>query len=96
MISSISFASLILVLVVGFVFRKVVRQAANQLPETAGDLLSTTAAAAKAVNENVLVLAAENAVDIRIRAQEIARKAEDAGVSGVDVTSLYNSIVGKA
>lgn len=95
MFTTISFSSLILILILGFVFRKVVRKAANELPEAAGDVLSSASAACRALNENVLVLTAENAVDVRIKAKEIAARAEEADVAGINVTELYQQIIGK-
>lgn len=91
--TSISFATVALVIVIAFIFRSTLKRASNTLPEVADSLLNTATKGARQLDAIVTVNCLESSAELNNRAAEVKAQIEEAG-GLIDLNALYNSVNG--
>lgn len=89
MFASISFASVVLIALIAFIFRSSIKKANEVMPEVVNTTLGTLAKASQQLDSVVTVNCLENDVELNARATAVAKAIEEQG--GLqDLNALYN------
>lgn len=89
MFASISFASVVMVVIIAFIFRSSLKKANETLPEVVNTTLGTLAKASRQLDSVVTVNCLESDVELNARAIAVQKQIEaDGGL--VDLNQLYN------
>ena len=91
MFTGISFASVVLILVIAFLFRSSLKKANEVMPEVVNTTLGTLAKASKQLDDIVTVNCLESSAELNQRAMAVKKQIEEDG-GLVNLNSLYNSI----
>ena len=91
MFTSISFASVILVALIAFIFRSTLKRANETLPEVANTVLGTAVKGCRQLDDIVTVNCLESSAELNQRAIAVKKQIEDDG-GLVDLNQLYHSI----
>ena len=88
MFTSISFATVVLVLVIAFLFRSSLKKANEVMPEVVNTTLGTLAKASRQLDAVVTVNCLENDAELNARASQVVKTIEEQG-GLVDINALY-------
>ena len=91
MFASVSFATVVLIALIAFIFRSTLKKANETLPEVANTVLGTAVKGCRQLDDIVTVNCLESSAELNQRAKAVASQIEaDGGL--VNLNQLYNSI----
>ncbi len=89
---ALSFSSVVLIVIIGFVFRKTLRQATDIAPSIASDALTMASVASNYAKDVVYINEAESRLELQQRAKAIADAMANAQDAPINIEQLANRV----
>ena len=89
---ALSFSSVVLIVIIGFVFRKTLRQATDIAPQVANDALTMAAVGSAYARDLVYINEAESRIELQQRAKTIADSIAANGNTVINIEQLAATV----